>query len=141
MVTKKLKKKFFKVKKIRTMEQVLSHVHVVCSGWRREKRTGEVFFVESAIFDPIQSVRVWSSISNSLSQFRKDWINIINYYKIIMNVSIMSSFYLSPLFGFDSAIFNFQILIPDWWWATPKTYGNTIDTHCKSSTKMCPSKA
>ena len=88
------------------MKQVLFHVHVVCSGSRREERTGEVFFVESAIFDPIQSMRVWSSISNSLSQFRKDWINIINYYKIIMNVSILSPFYLSPLFAFEFAIFN-----------------------------------
>ena len=40
------------------MKQVLFHVHVVCSGSRREERTGEVFFVESAIFDPIQSMRV-----------------------------------------------------------------------------------
>ena len=128
------------VKKIIKMEQVLSHVHIVCSGSRTEETTGEVFFVESAIFDPIQSGRVWSSISNWLSQFRKDWINIINYYKIIMNVSILSSFYLSPLFAFNSAILNFQIPIPDSWSATPKTYGNTIDTHCKSSTKMCPSK-
>ena len=86
------------------MEQILSYVHVVCSRSRREERTGEVFFVESAIFDPIQSMRVWSSISNSLSQFRKDWINIINCYKIIMNVSILSPFYLSPLFALDSAI-------------------------------------
>ena len=88
------------------MKQALFHVHVVCSGSRREKRTREVFFVESAIFDPIQCMRVWSSISNSLSQFRKDWINIKNYYKIIMNVSILNPFYLSPLFAFDSAIFK-----------------------------------
>ena len=73
-------------------------------------------------------------------KFRKGWINIINYYKMIMNVSILSPFYLSPLFAFDSAILNFEILIPDSWSATPKTYGNTIDTHCKSSTKMCPLK-
>ena len=86
------------------MKQVLFHAHVVCSGSRREERTREVFFVESAIFDPIQSTRVWSSISNSLSQSRKDWINIINCYKIIMNVSILSPFYLSPLFALDSAI-------------------------------------
>ena len=89
------------------MKQVLFHVHVVCSGSRREERTGEVFFVESAIFDPIQSMRVWSSISNSLSQFRKDWINIINYYKIIMKVTILGLSYLSPSFAFDPAILNF----------------------------------
>ena len=52
------------------MKQDLFHVHVVCSGSHTEERTGEVFFVESAIFDPIQSMI--SSISNSLSQFRKD---------------------------------------------------------------------
>ena len=116
------------------------YIHVVCSGSRREERTEEIFFVKSAIFDPIQSVRVWSSISNSLSQFRKDWINITNYYNIIMNVIILSPFYPSPLFAFDYTILNFEILIPDSWSATPKTYGNTIDTHCKSSIKMCPSK-
>ena len=109
-------------------------------GHAERKELERFFFVKSAIFDPIQSVRVWSSISNSLSQFRKDWINIINYYKIIINVITLSPFYLSPLFSFDSAILNFEILIPDSWSATPKTHGNTIDTHCKSSTKMCPSK-
>ena len=40
------------------MKQVLFHVHVVCSGSRREERTGVVFFVESAIFDLIQSMRL-----------------------------------------------------------------------------------
>ena len=84
--------------------------------------------------------RVWSSVSNLPSQFRKVWLNIINYYKFIMNVIILSLFYLSPLFAFDSAILNFEIQIPVSWSATPKTYGNTIDTHCKSSTKMYPSK-
>ena len=49
---------------------------------RRELK--RFFFVESTMFDPIQFVRVWSSISNSLSEFRKDWINIINYYKLIV---------------------------------------------------------
>ena len=109
-------------------------------GYAEKRDLERFFFVESVIFDPIQFVRVWSLISNSLSQFRKDWINIINYYKIIMNVIILSPFYLSPLFAFNSAILNFEILIPDSWSATPKTYGNTIDTHYKSSTKMCPSK-
>ena len=86
------------------MKQVLFHVHVVFPGHAERKELERFFFVEWAIFDPIQSMRVWSSISNSLSQFRKDWINIKNCYKIIMNVSILSPFYLPPLFAFDSAI-------------------------------------